>query len=127
MAQHAYLRNSTGGTIVKGTVVKSDSANDLSMVPTAGGDLDPIGVVLENVLPGHQGRIVVAGLAEVLVDNAGATNREDWIGVSATSAGLCTAGALPSPPTDAVHFREVGHTVQGRIGPGLVWAIVHFN
>lgn len=111
---------------MKGTVVKADVNNDFSMVPTAASDLDPIGVVLEDVLAGHQGRIVVAGLAEVLVDNAGATNREDWLGASTATVGRATAQLIPFPPAVDAHFREIGHTVQGRNGPGLVWAMIHF-
>jgi len=122
------LYNNSGAPILKGTVVKADIANDESCVPvSAAGDLDPIGVAEHDIPTGAYGFIVVAGKAEVLIDNVGGCNREDWLGTSSTTAGYATASALPVPPTAAVHFQEIGHTLKARGSAGLVLAVVHFN
>lgn len=129
MAQEAWVQNATAGTIVRGTVVKVDTAADRAIIATAAGDLDPIGVVLEDIAAGKWGRIIVAGLAWVRLDNAGAVTREMWVGTSAASAGQGNAGAIPFPPNSDSHFREIGHTMQER-GAGsndLVLCILHFN
>ena len=128
MAHLAQVKNAGQQALPKGTLVKPDIGNDDCVVSTSAlSDMDPCGVVHSQILPGCWGFIVVSGLCEVLVDNVGATAREDWIGTSAATAGSATASALPPPPAFIDHFREVGHTVRGRNGAGLVWAIFHPN
>lgn len=117
--------NNTGSTLLKGRVVKVDTGIDNGVVLTAVSDPDPVGIVYVDILTGQWGWIVVGGYAEVYVDNAGATPREAWIGVSTTTVGQCTSSGVPATATD--HFRECGHTVKSRAGPGLVMSIIHFN
>lgn len=63
----------------------------------------------------------------VVGNNAGGCNRGDWLGVSTVTAGRATASAVPAPPTQDNHFREVGHTMAARGSAGLVFAMIHFN
>lgn len=122
-----YLKNSTVSTIAKGTVVKADSANDDSIVATALSDVDPIGVVYEDITAGNWGWVITSGRAEILIDNAGGCSREDWLSVSTANAGKATASVVPAPPSQDSHFREVGHALRARGSAGLVFAIIHFN
>ncbi len=116
--------NNTGVTINKGAVVKASTLTDDAVVLTALSDQDPVGIVYENILTGQTGWLVVAGFAEVFVDNAGAVTREQWVGVSTVTPGQCTASTIP--PLISDHLREIGHTVRARTGPGLVMCIIHF-
>jgi len=119
--------NDTGTALLKGRVVKANVGVDDAVVLTAVGDLDPIGIVYADFNTGTWGWIVVAGFADVYVDNAGAVNREDWLGTSNTTAGQCTASPIPIPPNANQHFQEVGHTVRSRTGAGLVRSVLHWN
>jgi hypothetical protein len=117
--------NNTGSTLLKGYVVKADSANDDAVVLTATSDPDPIGIVYEDIDTASWGWIVIQGVVDGYVDNAGTVTREQWVGVSTANAGQMTAGTVPTGTTD--HFRECGHTLRGRTGAGLVRMIIHFN
>lgn len=114
--------NDYGTTIVKGTVVKASNTVNDAIVPIAINDPDPIGIVYASILTGTWGWIVVAGRCEVLVTNA--SLREWWLGTSATVVGQ--ADGMAAPPGVPTHFNEIGHT-QRAGGPGLVFAVVHFN
>lgn len=120
-----WLKNSTVSTLSKGRVVKADASNDDSVVLAATNDPDPIGIVYADILAGEWGWVVVAGIVDGYVDNAGATAREAWVGVSASNAGQMTSGSIPTGTTE--HFRECGHTIRGRSGAGLVRMVIHFN
>jgi hypothetical protein len=122
----SQLKNSTGGTLVKGTVVKADVNNDDSIVPCALDDRDPVGIVHSDIPAGQWGHIVQAGLAEVLIDNAGGCTRESWLQTSSATVGQATAIAAPPPGPVLLHFQEIGHTVRGRGSAGLVWSMIHF-
>jgi len=119
------LTNNSGAQINKGSVVKPSLATDDSIVLTAASDLDPVGIVYAVIPNGATGWVVVSGRCEVLIDNVGGCNREDWLGVSTATAGQATAGVIPAGIAD--HMREIGHTLRARANAGLVFAIVHFN
>jgi hypothetical protein len=64
-------KNSTGGTIVKGTVVKLSAAtDDLIVVPTAIADAH-YGVAMNDVLDGSMGDFQIGGQAIVRVGTGG--------------------------------------------------------
>lgn len=129
MAQHFWAKNMTGGTISAGTVVRPDPANSEAVVACPASELDPIGVAVDNVVDGAWGRFAHGGVVPVRIDNAGAVSREWFVCTSAMNAGQGTASTIPVPPTDAVHFREIGHTIQDR-GAGVttpVLCVLHFN
>lgn len=119
------VKNSTPAPLLQGYVVKADVNNDDSVVLTAVSDPDPVGIVYQDIPIGAYGWIIVAGIGDVYVDNAGATAREAWIGVSTATPGNCTSGGIPAIIAD--HFRECGHTIRARAGAGLVRSIIHFN
>ena len=120
------VKNSTAGTIVKGTVVKTDINNDDSVVPVAVDDRDPVGVVYVDIPAGLWGHIVHSGKAEILIDNAGGCGRQDWLRTSSATVGRATAFAAPPPGMILQHLQEVGHTLRARGDAGLVWAMIHF-
>lgn len=118
--------NGSGAPLLQGRVVKPDLNTDDGVLLTVISDPDPIGVVYADIPDTQWGWVVVSGVVDVYVDNAGATPRESWLGVSPTTAGQCTSSAVP-PGLVLAHFTEVGHTVRSRTGAGLVRSIVHFN
>jgi hypothetical protein len=117
------LQNKSGGTLVKGTVVMQDSSNDNCIVSTGIGEYSIFGTVYMDILNNKWGWVVMSGPADVLVDNVGDTLRGYWIGASATTGGQATSQA--SLPTDSNHYKEIGHAMAARSGPGLIRCMIH--
>lgn len=113
----AWLKNSTGATIAKGKIVKASAAADDSIILTVAGDTVALGVVEQDIPAGLYGRVVLAGLAEVLIDNVGGCSRGDIISASTATAGECTAAATPGA-------QVVGSALRARGSAGLVWTEV---
>jgi hypothetical protein len=122
------LINKTGSASVTGTVVSaSTSTNNAFMVNPLNGDM-PIGVVLDNgIADGQPCRIVVSGVAEVLVVNNTATTRGHIAYSSGTTSGRVDTSA--SVPASTTHFREIGHTLESKSSGSnvLVKCVLHFN
>ena len=127
------LTNKTGGATTKGYLVTASSGTDNAFGYSATDEPDIIGIVYDaGIADGSECRIVIAGIADIYVGADGAS-REDFVrnnatGDTTTTSGVATAEAAPSSPfsTDK-HFQEVGHTLAGRAGAGLVRCMVHFN
>lgn len=119
------LYNPSGGTISKGRIVEPSSTTNeaFQICPTSSNFA--IGVVYEDIPATSYGWIVVSGIAEVYLDNAGGTLRDYVVLVSTANAGQGTAQATVPSTTD--HWREVGHTVGTSGAPGLVKCVLHFN
>jgi hypothetical protein len=118
MATTAWLKNSTGATIAKGSIVKADPAVNDSIVLTAAGDTNVVGVVEAAILAGQYGTIVLAGQAEVLVDNA--VVKGNWVNASLTTPGQATGSASPGMSVIGSASRDGG--------PGaLVWCEIHLS
>jgi len=128
------LINDTGAPSVKGTVVEASSSVDRAFDIAGADEPDVIGVVYEDdVADGELCGIVIAGPAQVLLEDTTAATRENWVRISTTDAGRadCTAAA---PPGGGVvqadqHFREIGHGLES-VGAGtdvLAWVMLHFN
>ena len=120
-----YYLNSSGGALAKGHVVRFSASTSNSVVYTAVDDVNPIGIVWEDIPDGKSGWIVIAGIADFYTTNTGTTARGYWIGVSDSVIGQADTHA--SPPNATEHFREIGHTSDTRSGAGLVRGCVHFN
>ena len=122
------MLNSSGGTLLKGKTVRADAGTNDGMILAATSDEMAIGVVYQDILAGVYGWIVVAGIAEVLIDTAGALTPGFWVGCSTSTTGECSAQAA-SPGSTVQHFREIGHTIQSRAGGATtrVRCIIHFN
>jgi hypothetical protein len=121
------LINKTGAASVKGTLVRASStANSAFEVAPTSSD-EPIGVVLDDGIPdGSYCRVVIAGRAQVLLEDGVAATRGYWIESSATVAGRVTMSIEPVPAT---HWGEVGHCLEEQASGTdvLAWCILHFN
>ena len=122
------LTNKTGANSVKGTVVYADPDVDNAFeVNPINGDM-PFGVVYENgVADGSECWVVVSGIAEVLLVNTAASTRSYVAYSSSSVAGRIDISA--SVPAAATHFREIGHTLESKVGGTnvLCKCLVHFN
>lgn len=109
------LINKTGANSVKGTVVYADPAVDNAFeVNPIDGDM-PFGVVYESgITDGSECWVVVSGIAEVLLVNTVASTRSYIAYSSASVAGRIDTAA--SAPAALTHFREIGHTLESKVG-----------
>ena len=120
--------NNTGGASVRGTIVNAYGTGSVGFA-TAGANEDmPIGTVYDaGVADGSPCRIIVAGVAPVLMN----TNVAAVLGYVLTcSATGGRADAASTAPAATTHWREIGHVVRAVAGTnpgGLAWGLLHFN
>jgi len=122
-------KNKTGAASVKGTLLTASSTTDGGVDATGGSAYECVGVMYsDGVADGSDCYVVVSGIAEVLLKDSTSATRADWVGISDT-AGRAEATAIPSPPTDAGHFREIGHANESKAsGTDVLCKIfLHFN
>jgi hypothetical protein len=121
------LVNDTGAASVKGSLVEASTAVDGAVKLS-----DPyecMGVIYEDgVANGQLVWVVVAGVAEVLLENSTAATRGYWAGVSTTPGRADITNAAPPGLVDA-HFTEIGHCIQSAASGTDVLAkvVLHFN
>jgi hypothetical protein len=129
------MLNQTGGASVKGTVVEPGSGQvaDRGVKAITADDPDPVGVIYESgIADGSLVWVVVAGTAQVLLQDSTAGTRGNWARVSATANGRVNSTAA-APPGGGVaeldqHVREIGHCAE-TVDAGtnvLCWHHVHF-
>lgn len=126
--QAVLLTNKTGANSVKGELVKADTANDDSVVLTAANDDECFGAFLDSgIADGQLAWVAVGGIVEVLLKDATASTRGNWVRTSDV-AGRADA-TTGSPPGIPPHFQEVGHAIKNEsAGSGVLARIVmHFN
>ena len=116
------LTNNTGVVSVEGQIVEADDTDENSYKKADGSAVDPIGTVYNaGVADGSEVWIVIAGIAEVLLDAGGCVHHDRLI----TSATAGSADVSNSPST-AVHFQEIGHAIETVVGAGLAKTVLHF-
>ncbi len=109
------LVNKTGAASVKGTLAEASSAQD-SAFGVADAEYDTIGAVYENgIADGALCWVVIGGIAEVLLEDATAATRHNWVH-SATTDGRADA-SLAEPSGGGFnnaneHFKEIGHCLE---------------
>jgi hypothetical protein len=93
-------------------------------------DTMPMGIIYEaGIANGSDVWVVVAGKADVLLDDAQVVTRGGVLLMSATTAGRADFVPQGTVLTTTQHFEELGHTLQG-VPAGtnrLVRAILHWN
>jgi len=120
------LVNNSGAILNPGEIVRADPANDDSVILAEIASELPLGICYTTTPKLAPAWIVVAGMADVLIDNPGGCGRNYWVGVSGNVAGQGTA-VNASPGNVPLHFREIGHTIRQIGGAGLVRCVLHFN
>lgn len=126
------LTNRTGAATVAGQLVKADTANDDAVVLTAAGDDECFGVFLDSgVANGAEAWVVVAGIADVAMEDNTAATRGNWVQTSDSEAGYADA-TNTDPVAAPVHFEEIGHCIETVAAGGagthiLARCVLHFN
>ena len=124
------IANGTGGNSVKGNVVVVDANADLSFDLEPADGVDPCAVVYEaGIADGSEAWCWMEGsICQVLLKDATAATRGNWARVAVDVAGRATmTSAVPAPPTDATHFREIGHCIQSKDAGADVLALILFH
>lgn len=126
------LTNETGANTVAGQLVKADTATDDAVILTAAGDSECFGVFLDSgVADAAEAWVVIAGIADVAMQDNTTATRGNWVETSDTEAGYANA-TTASPPAAPAHFEEIGHCIENVTAGGggthiLARCVLHFN
>lgn len=120
------LINKTGAPSVKGTVVIASTTTDGAFELAPSSSQYPIGIVYEaGIADGSDCLVVVAGIAEVLINDSQAATHGDWARVSTTVNGRARCTGFEA----GNHDLEIGHCIQS-VGAGtnqLAKVVLHFR
>lgn len=125
--------NQLGGASVKGTVVVASTAVENGVGLPPADSAMPIGIIYENGIPeGSLVWVVIYGAADVLLEDATAGTKGNWV---FTSDAIGRADAtLNAPPGGGIpeldqHMQEIGHCLEDKdSGTDVLCRIaVHFN
>lgn len=117
------LTNKTGSNSVAGQLVIAHTTQDDAVATSEDNELMTIGVFLDGgVSDGTEAWVVVSGIADVAYDNSSAIVRGDRI-----ITGLAGLATVDNLPTAAVHFQEIGHSVESVAASGTARCTLHFN
>jgi hypothetical protein len=128
-----WLTNDTGNASVKGTIVRTSTSIDRGFVVSAADENQAIGVVYDDgIADGGLCRVVMGGLAEVLLKDGTASTHGNWVYCS--DVGGRADATLPAPPVGGVveldiHMREIGHCFESKVSGTdvLVLCAIHPN
>jgi hypothetical protein len=127
------ITNCDVGATVKGRVVNADTNGANGVCLTNANDSDAVGVYYETGTPaGEECWVVVAGIADVLMEDNTATTRGYWLRSSITEGGYGNAVTSTPPGGDVAHWTELGHCLETVAAGGagthvLAKCILHFN
>lgn len=128
------LTNKTGANSVAGQLVKADPATNDAVILTAVSDDECIGVFLDSgIADGSETWVVVAGIADVAMEDNTAATRGNWVETSDTIGEEGYADATAATPAAApAHFEEIGHCIETVAAGGggthiLARCVLHFN
>lgn len=124
------LKNGTGATSTKGTLVTASQDVDLAVVLQTNA-FDTFGVMYESGVPdGAWCWVVVSGLAQVLyADGAAATRGNVCISDAADGRASDIDNFGLGLPAADTHFKEIGHVLETKSSGTNVLAYInlHFN
>lgn len=124
------LLNGTGAASVKGSLMSASTTADLTVILQAN-EYDCFGVCYEDgIAAGELVWVVIAGLADVLVEDAHAMVHGE-LALSAPTNGRASSTTNPGSglPAADVHFKEIGHVLESKTaGTGVLCRyVLHFN
>ena len=122
------LTNKTGVASVKGTIVEAHAGIDNAFRVCDANSVESFAIVYEDgIADGSECLVVVGGRCQVLLKDATASTRNNWVGVSDVAGRADATGA--SPPAQPDHFKEVGHCIEskGADTDVLAYMIMHHN
>ena len=129
-----WMINGTGATSIKGTIVGTSPSVDNGVEISPANVADMIGVIYDNGVPdGELVRVVITGVAQVLIRDSTPATRGYWCRMSITQAGRANI-TNASPPGGGIpeideHFKEIGHSLESATAGTdvLVKISVHLN
>lgn len=124
------LINNTGRNSIKGLLVEASSAINEAVVAAGVSSYDPIGAMYENGIPnGQPVWVVVAGVAQVLLEDGTTATRGYWAATPTVTGGRADITTAAPPGLVLQHFREIGHGLE-TVASGtdvLAKIMMHFN
>ena len=106
------LTNETGANTIAGQLVRADTGTDDAVILAPAGATECIGVFLDSgIADAAKAWVVVAGIADVAMQDNTTATRGNWVQTSDTEAGyaIATAG---SPAAAPAHFEEIGNCIE---------------
>jgi hypothetical protein len=124
------VKNVTGGTSVKGTILAACTTEDNAVCIESSG-FDPIGICAESGIPANADMWMWCNgsICQVLMKDSTASVR-GYVGLCDDADGVAYVVAVPSSnPVVAEHFRELGHCLESKdAGTGVLALFsIHFN
>ena len=122
------LTNKTGAASVKGTLVEADGAVDGAFDIADADSKECCGVIYEDgIADGDECLIVISGRCQVLLKDATASTRRNWVKTSDVAGRADATNA--SPAAAPTHFEEIGHCIEskGADTDVLAFIMLHFN
>lgn len=128
------LTNRTGSASVKGSIVSASTTYENAFSLTGLAAYKAIGVVYDaGIADGSECRVVIAGIAEVLLEDGTAATKGHWVKTSATTGGRADATNMSEPGATLAelqeHSQEIGHCIDDATAGTDVLAkiVMHFN
>ena len=107
------LTNKTGAASVKGTLVEADAAVDNAFAVADADSVECFGAVYEDgIADGSECLVVIGGRCQVLLKDATASTRRNWVETSDVAGRADATGA--SPAAAPAHFKEIGHCIESK-------------
>ncbi len=113
---YVWMINKTTAASVKGSIVSTDTAVDYAFRLCPADGYDPIGVVYDaGIADASWCRVVVSGIADVLIQDSTAATRNNWVRTCISTAGRANATYPASPGLDITHFAQIGQCMESKI------------
>jgi hypothetical protein len=129
------LKNNTGATSVRGTLVTTDTEEDMACKVNPADVAVPVGVIYNDGVPsGEEVWVVISGIAACLLEDDTLSTSGNWVVLSPTQAGRVNATQTTVPnggdlQAHEEHFGEVGHALETKVaGTNVLCKLaLHFN
>lgn len=123
------LTNKTSVNSVKGTILEAHATVDNAFKVSDADCLDAIGVVYDDgIANDEECWVIVAGIAEVLLEDGTSATRGYWARTSTTDTGRAIVNITTQPGLLQTHFAEIGHGLEN-VSSGtdvLAKIVMHF-
>ena len=121
------LTNKTGVNSIKGTIVEAHAGTDNAFRVCDANSVESFAIVYEDGVPdGSECLIIVGGRCQVLLKDATASTRNNWVQTSDVPGRADATNA--SPAASPQHFREIGHAIESKGADTnvLAYMMLHF-
>jgi hypothetical protein len=125
------MTNLLGNATVKGELIAASPRESMAFTHAPANALAAGGILYESgVANAAQAWVVVAGIAEALVETTAAATAGKWVSASYTQVGRIEANTAgppdaTTPPLTAEHFHELGHCLSNADAGSLVNIFFH--